>query len=126
MEKHARDSSALLLLFCLTALGLYAYVLTPRAGRGAYTRRFVYGVVDTIYKYDKGFPVVGIRGGRITLQVPTGCSQYLRAGDLVNKASNTKQLRTVRDNGQYRESITWGYSDSAGINGFISSAHLPR
>ena len=62
----------------------------PRPGRSAYTRRSVYGVVITIYKYDKSFPVVGIRGERITLQVPTGCSQCLRAGDLVDKTANTK------------------------------------
>ena len=117
------------LLLLLVSLGLYAYLLLRKPSPNSYTRRAVHGVVDTIYHYDKSYPVVRIRGERLTLQVPTGCSQYLRTGDSVSKAANSRRIQTVRDNGQYRECITWGYKaegDSADINGFVSSVSLPR
>ena len=131
MENPPREKTTTwpLLLLLVLFLGLYAYSLLRRTGPSAYTRRAVNGVVDTIYKYDKSFPVVRIRGERLTLDVPTGCSQYLRAGDSVSKAAQSNRIQTVRDNGQYRECITWGYSadgDSADIDGFISSVPLPR
>ena len=131
MENPPREKTTMwpLLLLLVLFLGLYAYSLLRRAGPSAYTRRAVNGVVDTIYKYDKSFPVVRIRGERLTLDVPTGCSQYLRAGDSVSKVAQSNRIQTVRDNGQSRECITWGYSadgDSADIDGFISSVPLPR
>lgn len=89
-----------------------------------YRNTLVNGVIDKIYYYDKSYPVVSINGKKVTLQVPTGCSQYLIEGDSVSKLPNSKLLKVYRVINGYMISTVWGYSADgfdARSDGFISS-----
>jgi hypothetical protein len=84
------------------------------------------GAIDTIYKYDRGYPVVSINGERITLAVPSGCQTYLQKHDSIVKEPNTKLLTTFRNCEDYVQCIEWGSNINADVGGLISERRLMK
>jgi hypothetical protein len=100
---------------------------TPKPIYGkAYVQLAIRGHIDTIYKYDRGYPVVSVGGRCISMAVPTGCSQYLQPHDSIVKEAGSKQLSSFRSYATYVQQIRWGSGDSANSSGFISARKLVK
>ena len=76
MLNFALPSLLVLAFICLIFFGFH-----KNTNRPAYKQIEFAGKVDSIYYYDKSFPVISINNKRLTLQVPTGCSEYLTKGN---------------------------------------------
>ena len=111
-------SALLVVVFVL----LVFFVFRKSTNHSAYSQIAFSGRIDSIYYYDKIFPVILINSRRLTLQIPTGCSEYLTKGDFISKGRNTKTIRVFRTAGEYLTSTLWGYGEEAKEDGFISSA----
>lgn len=116
-----------LLAACVISLH-FGLIQKPQSGR-SYKNTTINGIIDTIYYYDKSYPVVSIHDERIILEVPTGCSQYLLARDSIRKESGRYGLTSYRDKGRFIECIVWGYPEegaNAKPNGFVSKSNLKK
>lgn len=92
----------------------------PSISGDKYLKMGIYGVIDTIYEYDRGYPVVSINSQRVTLAVPGGCQLYLQKHDSIAKNPDTKTLATFRKIDSYQQCILWGSEPTADVNGLIS------
>ncbi|MBD2720759.1 hypothetical protein [Hymenobacter armeniacus] len=112
-------------LLVLSFICLGFFVFRRNTQHLSYRQTEFSGTIDSIYYYDKSFPVISLNNKRLTLEVPTGCSKYLAKGDSILKGRNTKTIRVLRSAGNYLISTTWGYSSEgqkANADGFVSSS----
>lgn len=89
-----------------------------------YIKLGIKGRIDSIYRYDRGRPVVSINKHIITLAVPGVCSKYLAVNDSIVKYPNVRLVNTYRSYKTYTESILWGSKGNgynADYKGIISS-----
>lgn len=92
-----------------------------------YIKISIKGRIDSIYRYDRGRPVVSINKRIITLAVPGVCGKYLAVNDSIVKYPNIRLVNTYRFYKTYTESILWGSKDNgfdADYNGVISSNRI--
>ena len=100
--------------------------LPPLISGKDYLKVKITGVIDTIYKYDKGTPIILVKGKRLYPRIPTACEQYLRKGDSIVKRQDELYLKTFRDSGAFVQRMSWGYGDSATAVGFISERMIRK
>lgn len=112
-------------LLVLTFICLVFFAFQNNTNHLTYRQIAFAGKVDSIYYYDKSFPVISINNKRLTLEVPTGCSKYLAKGDSIFKSLNTKTIKVFRTADGYLISTIWGYGaegQEANIDGLVSSS----
>ncbi|MCI1189453.1 hypothetical protein MON38_18680 [Hymenobacter sp. DH14] len=100
--------------------------LPPLISGDAYLKLALNGKIDTVYKYDKGTPIILIKGKRLYPRIPTACKYYLRKGDSLVKQQDELYLKTYRDSGAFIQRIAWGYGDSATAVGLISEKMIKK
>ena len=111
---------SMFLAFVLAGYFLVEHINRPLLINGdKYINLELDGVIDTIYTYDRGMPIVLINGQRITLNVPGRCRTYLQKNDSISKKSQTKSVTTFRDFGAYTQRIKWGVPKNAGVSGSV-------
>jgi hypothetical protein len=88
-----------------------------------YVKLSINGTIDTIYKYDRGYPIVSVSGKRVRLAIPAGCSEYLAVQDSIVKKSNTQDVQTFRSYISYTECIVWSYNNSD-VSGVVAKRRI--
>ncbi|RTQ50160.1 hypothetical protein EJV47_11025 [Hymenobacter gummosus] len=93
----------------------------------AYVNLRVRGRIDTIYQYNKGYPVVRIAGQNMQMQLGTTAQKYLAVGDSVVKEPHSLDITTYRTYTNFIEVMRWSSTNpQALIGGFVSRDTLPR